>query len=114
MESETVSTKQKRIAELARIHPKLSFTSLAHHIDLRRLYKAYKRTRKDGAVGEWMSRRLRSMRRSWGRISGTCWSVRNPEATKLPRYAGSTYRKVVARNSSHRRIYHRENRRNKS
>ena len=51
MESETVSTKQKRIAELARIHPKLSFTSLAHHIDLRRLYKAYKRTRKDWAVG---------------------------------------------------------------
>ena len=51
MESETVSTKQKRIAELARIHPELSFTSLAHHIDLRWLHEAYKRTRKDGAVG---------------------------------------------------------------
>jgi hypothetical protein len=51
LESETVSTKQKRIAELARIHEKLSFTSLAHHIDLRWLYEAYKRTRKDGAVG---------------------------------------------------------------
>lgn len=50
IESEIVSTKQKRIAELARIHPKLSFTSLAHHIDLRWLYEAYKRTRKDGAV----------------------------------------------------------------
>lgn len=51
MESETVSTKQQRIAELARIHPEVSFTSLAYHIDLRWLYEAYQRTRKDGAVG---------------------------------------------------------------
>ncbi|MBA7711116.1 hypothetical protein ES703_120070 [subsurface metagenome] len=51
MESKTVSTKQQRIAELARIHPEVSFTSLAYHIDLRWLYEAYKRTRKDGAVG---------------------------------------------------------------
>lgn len=51
MESESVSTKQRRIAELARIHPMVSFTSLAYHIDLRWLHEAYKRTRKDGAVG---------------------------------------------------------------
>ena len=51
MESESVSTKQRRIAELARIHPEVSFTSLAYHIDLRWLHEAYKRTRKDGAVG---------------------------------------------------------------
>ncbi|MCK5008280.1 MAG: hypothetical protein KAR73_12895, partial [Spirochaetales bacterium] len=51
MESESVSTKQRRIAELARIHPEVSFTSLAYHIDLRWLHGAYKRTRKDGAVG---------------------------------------------------------------
>jgi group II intron reverse transcriptase/maturase len=51
MESEDVSTKQRRIAELARIHPSVSFSSLAHHIDLRWLYEAYQRTRKDGAVG---------------------------------------------------------------
>ena len=51
MESESVSTKQERIAELARIHPEVSFTSLAHHIDLEWLYEAYRRTRKDGAVG---------------------------------------------------------------
>ena len=48
MESEDVSTKQQRIAELARIHPKVSFTSLAYHIDLKWLYEAYLRTRKDG------------------------------------------------------------------
>ena len=51
MESEDVSTKQQRIAELARIHPEVSFTSLAYHIDLRWLHEAYLRTRKDGAVG---------------------------------------------------------------
>jgi group II intron reverse transcriptase/maturase len=51
MEPKTVSTKQQRIAELARIHPEVSFTSLAYHIDFRWLYEAYQRTRKDGAVG---------------------------------------------------------------
>jgi len=51
MESKDVSMKQRRIAELAGIHPEVSFTSLAHHIDLGWLYEAYERTRKDGAVG---------------------------------------------------------------
>ena len=51
LESGDVSTKQQRIAELARIHPEVSFTSLAYHIDLKWLYEAYLRTRKDGAVG---------------------------------------------------------------
>ena len=51
MESETVFTKQQRIAQNARIHPKVSFTSLAHHLDLEWLKEAYKRTRKDGALG---------------------------------------------------------------
>jgi group II intron reverse transcriptase/maturase len=52
MESkDTVYTKQQRIAELARIHPDVSFTSLAHHIDLVWLYEAFGRTRKDGATG---------------------------------------------------------------
>ena len=48
---ETVSTKQQRIATLARQNPRVSFTSLAHHIDLEWLREAYRRTRKDGAVG---------------------------------------------------------------
>jgi len=51
MESGNVSTKQRRIAELARIHPEVSFTSLSHHMDLGWMYEAYERTRKDGAVG---------------------------------------------------------------
>jgi RNA-directed DNA polymerase len=48
---EDVSTKQRRIAENAKNQPETSFTSLAHHMDERWLYEAYKRTRKDGAVG---------------------------------------------------------------
>lgn len=51
MESTDVSTKQQQIARLARIHPEVSFTSLAYHIDQWWLLEAYKRTRKDGAVG---------------------------------------------------------------
>ena len=46
-----VSTKQQRIAELARQSPEMAFTSLAHLIDLDWLLEAYHRTRKDGAVG---------------------------------------------------------------
>jgi RNA-directed DNA polymerase len=46
-----VSTKQHRIAELAKRSPELVFTSLAHLIDLEWLLEAYRRTRKDGAVG---------------------------------------------------------------
>lgn len=52
MESwEIVYTRQQRIAQLARIHPDVSFTSLAYRIDLTWLYEAYVRTRKDGAPG---------------------------------------------------------------
>jgi RNA-directed DNA polymerase len=48
---ESVSTKQQRIAELARNAPDMAFTNLAHHIDIPWLLAAYNRTRKDGAVG---------------------------------------------------------------
>jgi RNA-directed DNA polymerase len=46
-----VSTKQQRIAELARQSPEMGFTSLAHFIDIDWLREAFARTRKDGAVG---------------------------------------------------------------
>ena len=46
-----VSTKQQRIAELARRSPSLALTSLAHHIDMDWLREAFRRTRKDGATG---------------------------------------------------------------
>jgi len=46
-----VLTKQQRIAQLAEQTPRMSFTSLAYHMDLRWLYEAYLRTRPDGATG---------------------------------------------------------------
>jgi len=48
---DTVSPKLLRIAKLAREAPGMAFTSLAHHIDVEFLEEAYRRTRKDGAVG---------------------------------------------------------------
>src|SRR6266566_4215453 len=50
-EPDPVSTKQQRIAELARQSPQMGFTSLNHHLDLRWLYEAFQRTRWDGATG---------------------------------------------------------------
>ncbi len=49
--SSDVSTKQERIAELAKQSPRMAFTSLAYLMDLDWLREAYRRTRKDGAVG---------------------------------------------------------------
>ncbi len=49
--SKTVSTKQKRIAELARQSPEMGFTSLAYFMDIDWLFEAYRKTRKSGAVG---------------------------------------------------------------
>lgn len=46
-----VSTKLQRIAELAREHPDRVFTSVSHAIDVEWMREAYRRTRKDGAVG---------------------------------------------------------------
>ncbi len=46
-----VSTKQQRIAELAKQAPQMGFTSLNHHLDRYWLVEAYRRTRKDGAPG---------------------------------------------------------------
>ncbi len=46
-----ISPGLQRIAELARGNPQWAFTTLAHHIDLNLLKEAYRRTRKDGAVG---------------------------------------------------------------
>ena len=47
----TMSTKLQRIVELAKQNPEMRFTSLAYFIDMDWLYEAYRRTRKDGAVG---------------------------------------------------------------
>lgn len=48
---ERISTGQEKIARLAREAPGRVLTTLAHHIDEEWLKEAYRRTRKDGAVG---------------------------------------------------------------
>lgn len=48
---EIISTRQEKLATLARMEPKLELTTLAHHIDELWLREAYRRTRKDGAAG---------------------------------------------------------------
>ena len=46
-----VSTRQRRIAELAKQSPAMAFTSLAYHMEEAWLREAYARTRKDAAAG---------------------------------------------------------------
>jgi RNA-directed DNA polymerase len=48
---EPMSTLQQRIAEHAQRSPEAGFTSLAHLMDLAWMYDAFRRTRRDGAVG---------------------------------------------------------------
>lgn len=48
---ESISTRVSRIAELAREDRSRSFLNLSHYIDIGWLREAYRRTRKDGAVG---------------------------------------------------------------
>ena len=47
----TVSTRQQRIAELAKQAPQMGFTSLNQYLDLAWLHEAFLRTRRDGAPG---------------------------------------------------------------
>ena len=51
MKPESVSTKQERIATLARQNRQMAFTSLNQHLDLEWMRYAFECTRKDGAVG---------------------------------------------------------------
>ncbi len=50
-ELSVVSTKQQRIAELAKQSKEMRFTSLAYHMDPNWMFEAYYQTRRDGAVG---------------------------------------------------------------
>lgn len=48
---QNISTRLLQIAELARRAPQMAFTTLAHHMDIELMREAYRRTRKDGAMG---------------------------------------------------------------
>jgi RNA-directed DNA polymerase len=49
--SVSISTKLERIAKMAKSMPAAPLSTLAHHIDIAWLHEAYRRTRKDAAVG---------------------------------------------------------------
>ena len=49
--SEIVCTKQQRIAQIAREHPKEKLTALNHYLDIPWLEEAFQRLRKDSAPG---------------------------------------------------------------
>jgi RNA-directed DNA polymerase len=49
--SGNISTRLRRVAELAREMPQQALTTLAHYIDEDFLHEAYRKTRKDGASG---------------------------------------------------------------
>ena len=49
-DSENVSTKQERIAALAKQSPEMAFTSLAYLMDINWLNEAYRRARRDGLL----------------------------------------------------------------
>ena len=51
LDRELISLKQQKSAELARTAPQMVLLTLAHHMDLMWLEEAYRRTRKDSAVG---------------------------------------------------------------
>ena len=51
LSSKNTYTKQQWIVEQARKHPDRVFTSLHHLIDIGWMFEAYRRTRKDGAIG---------------------------------------------------------------
>ena len=87
-----VSTRQQRIAELARQCPEMGFTSLAHHIDIDWLHEAYRRTRKDGAVGV-DGQTARTTRWTWRATSGRCWTEPSPARTGRRRCGGCTSRR---------------------
>jgi RNA-directed DNA polymerase len=67
----SVSTKLQKIAKLASNAPELALTTLAHHIDVAFLREAYRRTRKDGAVGVDGQTAKQYTRPSYGRCAGT-------------------------------------------
>ena len=65
----------------------MGFTSLAHHIDIDWLREAYRRTRKDGAVGV-DGQTARTTQRTWRTTSSRCWTEPSPARTRHRRCGG--------------------------
>lgn len=83
----SISTRLRRIAQLAREDHERSFLSLAHNIDEYWLYEAYSRTRKDGAAGI-DGQTVKATSKTSGRICGRCSSASSRAFTGRRRSGG--------------------------
>ncbi len=97
LKPESVSTKQRRIAELARTNPKMAFTSLNHHLDEEWLRHAYDLTRKDGAVGtdgrtaaDYEAKLEENLRDLLGRIKSGRYFAPPVRRAHIPKADGTT------------------------
>jgi group II intron reverse transcriptase/maturase len=96
-----VSTKQQRIAKLARQSPQTSFTTLAHHIDLEWLRAAYHQVRKDGAPGvddetaaSYSSNLMENLRSLLDRAKSGCYRAPPVRRVHIPKGKGSETRPI--------------------
>lgn len=93
----SVSTKQRRIADLARTNPKMAFTSLNHHLDEEWLRYAYDLTRKDGATGidgkgaaDYEVNLMENLQDLLGRIKSGRYHAPPVRRTYIPKGDGTT------------------------
>jgi len=94
-----MSTRQQRIAELAKQSPQMGFTSLAHHIDLGWLLQAYHGTRKDGAAGvdgqtaqDYEVDLLGNLRSLLGRVKSGTYRAPPVRRARIPKGTGQETR----------------------
>jgi hypothetical protein len=99
--SGTVSTRLQRIADLAREAPGRAFLSLSHHIDLKFLYEAFRRTRKDGATGvdgqtgkDYEERLEQNLRSLLDRFKSGTYQAPPVRRTYVPKGDGSKTRPI--------------------
>jgi len=95
--SEEVSTKHNRIAELAKQMPGAVMWSLSHHMDEAWLHEAYRRTRKDGALGidgisaeEYAKDLEGNLRRLLGRAKSGAYRAPPVRRVHIPKGAGQS------------------------
>jgi RNA-directed DNA polymerase len=95
-----ISTRLQRIAELARTAP-TALTTLAHHIDVDLLREAYRRTRKDGAVGvdgltaaTYAERLEENLRDLLGRFKSGTYQAPPVRRAHIPKGDGSKTRPI--------------------
>ena len=92
-----ISTKQQYIAKLASESPKMTFTSLAYHIDTQWLHEAYRRTRKAAAPGvdgqtanEYVQNLDANLESLLGRFKSGCYRAPPARRVKIPKGDGTS------------------------